>query len=90
MNDYFVDITKPLGVLREEDSTTVDNSSQDTLQTTVEHFQPHPSVIKIISTVNRFQSLSFHQITVQEMFGQLIKLDPKKTTQQDAIPAKVL
>ena len=90
LNDYFVDIAKTLGVAREEDSTTVDSSSKDTLQMTVELFQCHPSIVKIRATVNSFESFSFHQITVQEMFDQLIKLDPKKATPQDAIPAKIL
>ena len=40
--------------------------------------------------MNSSQSFSFHQITVQEMLKQLIKLDPKKALRQEAIPAKIL
>ena len=36
------------------------------------------------------QLFSFRQITIQEMFDQLIKLDPKKATPQEAIPPKIL
>jgi len=38
LNDYFVDIPKTLGIAWEEDSTTEDFSSQDTLQATVQRF----------------------------------------------------
>ena len=90
LNDYFVDITKTLGVACEEDSTNLDISSQDTLQTTVQRFQCHPSIAKIRAAVNSSQIYSFHQITVQEMFNQLMKLDAKKASPQGAIPAKML
>ena len=90
LNGYFVDITKTLGVACEEDSTNLDISSQDTLQATVQRFQCHPSIAKIRVAVNSSQSFSFHQITVQEMFNQLMKLDPKKASPQEAIPAKIL
>ena len=82
LNDYFVDITKTLGVACEEDSTNLDIPSQDTLQTTFQRFQCHPSIVKIRATVNSAQSFSFHQISVQEMFNQLMKLDPKKASPQ--------
>ena len=90
LNGYFVDITKTLGVACEEDSTNLDISSQDTLQMTIQRFQCHPSILKIRATVNSSQSFSLHQITVQEMFNHLTKLDPKKATPQEAIPAKIL
>ena len=90
MNGYFVDIAKTLGVACEEDSTNLDISSQDALQTTVQRFQSHPSIAKIRAIVNSSQSFSFYQITVQEMFNHLTKLDPKKATPQEAIPAKIL
>ena len=81
---------KTLGVVCEEDSTNLDIPSQDTLQMTIQRFQCHPSIVKIRATVNSSQSFSFHQITVQEMFNQLVKLDPKKASPQEAIPAKIL
>ena len=90
LNGYFVDITKTLSVACEEDSKNLDVSSQDSLQVTIQRFQCHPSIVKIRATVNSSQSFSFHQITVQEMFNQLVKLDPKKASPQEAIPAKIL
>ena len=90
LNGYFVDITKTLGVACEENSTNLDISSQDTLQTIVQRFKSHPSIAKIRATINYSQSFSFHQITVLEMFNHLMKLDPKKATPQGAIPAKIL
>ena len=78
LNSYSVDITKTLGVARQEDSTNLDISSQDTLQTTIQRFQSHPSIAKIRATVNSSQSFSFHQITVQDMLNHLTKLNPKK------------
>ena len=33
---------------------------------------------------------SFHHIAIQEMFDQLIKLDPKKASPEEAIPPKIL
>ena len=38
--------------------------------------------------VGSFQSFSFHHITIQEIFGQLIKLDPREVTTQETIPQK--
>ena len=64
-------------------------SSEDTLQTTIERFQCHSCVAKIRTTVCSLQRFPFHQTTIQEMLHQLIKLDPKKATPQEAIPPKI-
>ena len=72
-NEYFVDIGKGLGIAKEEDPTNMKASSEDTLQTIIERFQCHSSVAKIRTTVCSLQRFSFHQITIQEMFDQLIK-----------------
>ena len=89
-NEYFVDIAKGLGIAKKQDPTNMDGSSEDTLQTTIERFRCHSSVAKIGATVCCLQLFSFRQITIQEMFDQLIKLDPKKATPQEAIPPKIL
>ena len=68
----------------------MDGSSDDTLQETIERFQCHSSVAKVRTIACSLQSFSFHQVTSQEMFDQLIKLDPKKATPQEAIPPKIL
>ena len=56
----------------------MDGSSDDTLLTNIERFRCHPSVVKIKTTVCSCQRFSFRQITIQEMFDQLIILGPKK------------
>ena len=46
-NEYFVDIAKGLGLAKKQDSTNMNGSSDDTLQTTIERFRCHSSVAKI-------------------------------------------
>ena len=89
-NEYFVDIAKGLGIVKEEDPTNMNASLEDILQTTIERFQCHSSVARIRTTVCILQRFSFQQITIQEMFDHLIKLDPKKATPQEATPPKIL
>ena len=68
----------------------MNGSSDDTLQTTSERFRCHSSAAKIRTTVRSLQRLSFRQITIQKVFGQVVKLDPKRATPQEALPPKIL
>ena len=80
LNGSFVDITNTLGIACEEIYICKIHSKR----------LCSPSIVKIRAIVISSRPFSFCQITVQEMFNRLIKLDPKKATPQEAIPAKIL
>ena len=90
LNDYFVNITETLGVADEHRQEPLNDHMDDPCLRTVKHFQEHPSIHKIKSSVKSTINFSFRKITVEEMLEQLQNLDPKKGSPQEAIPAKIL
>ena len=73
---YSTPIAMPLA--EKEDPTNMNGSSEDTPQTIIQHFRCHSSTAKIRPTVCSLKRFSFQQISIQEMFDQLIKPDQKK------------
>ena len=88
LNNYFVNKTETLVIAGEHEQEPLNDHEDDSCLTFVKRFQPHPSVLRINSSVKSTINFSFWKLTFEEMLEQLQNLDPKKGSPQEAIPAK--
>ena len=71
LNDYFTNITQTLGTSQESKGSPVKYQKQSSCEGIIEHFQSHPSILKIKASVPCTHMFSFKRATVAEMKSQL-------------------
>ena len=88
-NNFFINITDSLGILREETSQSP-GQSEDPINIASKKYVSHPSIIAIRENFKINQKFDFREVTVGEMCLQLSKLDFKKAAPKGSIPTKIL
>ena len=87
MNNYFINITKNLDL---KSSTVPNTSDLDEIPT---HFDGNISICKIkeaYSKILREDNFSFKMVSMDEVKKEILKLNSKKSSTYDAIPASIL
>ena len=92
LNNYFMESVEYLEVERYMPTVVIDTceTNENRIDEIIEKFQDHPSIKKINENVvieNRFE---FKDITEEEMFNKIIKIDPSKACMKDDIPPKII
>ena len=87
MNNYFINITKNLDLK----PSTVPNTSD--LDEITKHFDDHISICKIKEAYNeilREDNFSFKMVSMDKVKKEVLKLNSKKSSTYDVIPASIL
>ena len=62
----------------------------DAVQKIIQHYQNHPSIIRIKNNFTTSKPFNFPEPTVKDIDSIIKSLDPKKATGPDGIPIKIL
>ena len=89
-NDYFANITQDLEITDTGAHLSSTIGIEDPIDKAVEKYKNHPSIKKIKECFTCSESFHFRQVTVEEVYYQLGKLNPKKSSPVGSIPAKVM
>ena len=89
MNDYFVNITKELNI-PEETLCDVDSLIRDPIDTIIQTYSEHPSILKIKESVNFSKNFRFDELNQSQIEDEILSLNSKKATGADSIPPKIL
>ena len=91
-NNYFIEAVENLEiehfVSENEDANII--GCEDVIDTIIRKYKSHPSILKIKENVRIENKFEFIDMTSDEMETEIKKLDPKKASMEDDIPAKVL
>ena len=90
LNDYFTNITQALCTSQESKGSPIKYQKQSSCEGLIEHFQSHPSILKIKASVPCTHMFSFKRVTVAEMKSQLQLLNIRKSSPHEDIPSKLL
>ena len=88
-NHYFANITGSLGISEDQSLLSGTNGIKDPVEKAIKKYENHPSIRKIKECyeLNQFE---FKPVTVNEIHLQIQKLNPKKSSPLNSIPAKIL
>ena len=89
-NDYFANITQDLVITDTGAQLSSTTGIEDPIDKAVEKYKSHPSIKKIKECFTCSESFHFRQVTAEEVFCQLRKLNPTKSSPVGSIPAKVM
>ena len=89
-NDYFANMTQDLEITDTGAQLSSTTGIDDHIDKAVEKCKSHPSIKKIKECFTCSESIHFRQVTAQEVFCQLRKLNPRKSSPVGSIPAKVM
>ena len=91
-NNYFIEAVENLEiehfVSENEDANIIGH--EDVINTIIRNYRSHPSILKIKENVRIDNKFEFIDMTSDEIETEIKKLDPKKASMEDDIPAKVL
>ena len=88
-NHYFTNITESLGISEDQTLLSPTNGINDPLEKAIKKYENHPS-IKMIKGRCELDQFEFKPVTVNEILLQIQKLNPKKASPLNSIPAKIL
>ena len=88
-NHYFANITGSLGISEDQSLLSGTNGIKDPVEKAIKKYENHPSIRKIKECyeLNQFE---FKPVTVNEIHLQMQKLNPKKSSPLNSIPAKIV
>ena len=88
-NHYFANITESLGISEDQSLLSETIGIKDSVEKAIKKYENHPSIrnIKECCQLNQFE---FKPVTVTEIHLQIQKLNPKKSSPLNSIPAKIL
>ena len=89
-NEYFVNITGSIDVGRAELNLLSTDGIKDPIDVAITKYSLHPSVKRIKNNFNPSRMFEFALVSKEEVYKQLDKLDLKKATPLESIPAKIL
>ena len=89
-NEYFVNITGSIDVGRAELNLLSTDGIKDPIGVAITKYSLHPSVKRIKDNFNPSRMFEFALVSKEEVYKQLDKLDLKKATPLESIPAKIL
>ena len=89
-NDYLVNITQDVEITDTGAKLSSTTGIEDPIDKVVEKYKSHPSIKKIKECFTCSESFHFRQVTAEEVFCLLRKLNPMKSSPVGTIPAKVM
>ena len=91
-NNFFIEAVENLEVEHFVSETGDENTmgNVSVIDTIVKKYNSHPSIIKIRENVNVETKFEFMDMTSDQMEKEIRKLDPKKASMENDIPAKML
>ena len=93
LNTYFIEAVQNLEIekFNSDHSHIVQSEGIDeVIDDIIEKYKLHPSILKIKENVKLENKFKFDNITEDEIYSKIRKLDPKKASMENDIPAKVL
>ena len=90
MNNFFLQAVENLAIVPYKYETKQGNKSDDNIIKIINKFANHPSILKIKEYVNIEEQFSFSEVTAHDFYCEINKLDTKKGTVENDLPAKVL
>ena len=92
MNNYFVDITRELGVSipMNDNNVNRDLIFIDPIDQIISDYSEHPSIRKIKERFEQSTSFLFDSITASQIEDEIMDLNSKKAAGYDSIPPKIL
>ena len=88
-NHYFTNITESLGISEDQTLLSPTNGINDPVEKAIKKYENHPS-IKMIKERCELNQFEFKPVTVNEILLQIQKLNSKKASPLNSIPAKIL
>ena len=91
-NNFFIEAVENLEIEHFVPKIEVDDiiEDEDVINTIVKKYKSHPSIKKIKENVEVETKFEFMEMTSEQMEKEIKKLDPKKASMADDIPAKTL
>ena len=89
-NKYFANITDSLGISANESLLVPTNDIVDPIDNAVMKFQSHPSICKIKENTTSSVKFDFREVTTEDVAVQIKKLNSKKASPINSIPARIL
>ena len=93
LNNYFIDAVQNLEIERlnsDENHIIHPEDTNDVIDDIVKKYKSHPSILKIKENVKLETKFKFNDITEDEIYSKITKIDPKKASMENDIPAKIL
>ena len=90
MNIFFLQTIETLDIEPYEYEIEQENQSDDKIINIINKYKNHPSILKIKEYVVIEEKFSFLEVTENEFYNEINKLDPKKGTVENDLPAKML
>ncbi len=88
-SNYFANITESLGISEDQAVLSPTNGINDPIEKAIKKYENHPS-IKMIKGSCELSQFEFKPVTVSEILLQIEKLNSKKASPLNSIPAKIL
>ena len=88
-NDFFADTVKNLDI-KEYNEDHIQKKEECFISNAIDKYKDHPSIIKIKEHVHVNEKFSFSTVNEYDFATEIIKLNIKKPTTFDNIPAKIL
>ena len=89
LNNYFTDVIDNLNIERFTDANAGDIISRN-IDSIVKRYESHPSIIKIKQNVKIKSKFKFNNVTTDNIKDEISKLNSKKASVSNDIPANIL
>ena len=91
-NDYFVNIVKDLSIPEISVISSMNPSIiiNDPIETIVQNFKEHPSIVKIKQHIVKTEMFSFQKVNEIQIENEIKELNSRKASGADGIPANIL
>ena len=89
-NDYFANITSSLGIEETGSNVVSADVIDDPVELAIIKYSLHPSIKRITESFHRSKTFEFRPCSPEEIMTQIERLDPKKASPIESIPARVL
>ena len=92
LNNFFMESVEYLEVERYLPTIVIDTSAknENIIEDILLKFKDHPSILKINENVAFEERFEFKDVTEDEMFEKIIKINPSKACMKNDIPPKVI
>ena len=88
-NNYFINITQDLGIQQDIAHISVTDGINDPIVKAIEKYKSPPSIIKIREMYPEPQPFEFREVTSGEIWDQINKLNTRKASPIESIPARI-
>ena len=99
LNNYFIEAVQNLEIEKffsegennlESENESQTKDSRDVINNIIDKYKLHPSILLIKENVNIENSFKFSDSTEDEIYSKIKRLNPKKASMENDIPAKTL